>query len=72
MSCEHLGEGIEEGDFLEVGRQVADRIDDRRGVEEQLEEELPDLPDVAKADEERRKDERHAEGEEVELEPRAG
>ena len=50
------------------GRQEADRVDDRRGVEEQLQPELPDLTDVAKADEQRREDERDADDEDVELE----
>ncbi len=49
-------------------REVADRIDDRRRVEQHLEHELPDLSDVAKAHEQRGEDQRDREDPDVQLE----
>ena len=64
---EHLRERVEEHEVARERREEPDRVDDRRGVEEELEPELPHLAHVAEADEERREDQRHAEREAVQL-----
>ena len=67
-SCRTWVSGLRKAIVLRPRGEEADRVDDRSRVEDQLREELPDLADVAKPDEERREDERDAEDEDVELE----
>ena len=61
-SCITCVNGKRNASVLEPGREVADRVDDRRRVEQQLETELPHLAHVPERDEERREDERQYRG----------
>jgi hypothetical protein len=46
-------ERVEDHDSLGPRGQVSDRVEDRRGVEEERGDELPELGDVAQAEEQR-------------------
>src|SRR5205823_10163342 len=62
-----LDERIQEGDLLRAWGQDPDRIHDSGREEEDLRHELPDLADVAEADEQRRQDQPQPERVDVEL-----
>ena len=64
----HLDERVQLGETLGPEREDRDRVHDRRREEEERRRDLPDLTDVAEADVERRRDEREAEDERVQLE----
>src|SRR6185312_5254783 len=64
---QHLRERIDEHDLPRERRKKSDRIDDRRGIEDQLKDELPHLADIAQPNEECGEDQRYSEYEDVQL-----
>ena len=65
-----MGYGVEEDDLggeLTSSGDHRDRIDNRNGIEEGLDEDLPDAGDVAVFDVDRAEEKSHTEGEDVEL-----